>query len=154
MRSLPTISFNRNSTWTSPLAFGHAVESDALKRKREEVQISELDLHLCEQACALKRRRVEGIQFCLEALAFGSSSAGQPEGKEICIREVMNAAGRARESPSLDMKVGKLAKKLLLIDHPSYVFPKKTIWACGQIVEANAWTASQRGYIERALASI
>ena len=30
--------------------FGQAVESEAVKRKREEVVLSELDLQLCEQA--------------------------------------------------------------------------------------------------------
>ena len=44
--------------------FGPVVEqeeSEAVKRKREEVQLSELDLQLCEQAGALKRRRIESI---------------------------------------------------------------------------------------------
>ena len=52
------------------------------------------------------------------------------------------------------MKIGKLAKKLLLLDDPSYVFPKKRIFAGGQSVEANMWLQSQRPYIERALAQL
>ena len=158
--------------------FGQAVESDQVKRAREEVTLGELQVQLAEQAGALKRRRIESIQYCLEALesgggvddrdrirttdmirevAFGSSSAStdsQPADNEICIREVVNAAGRARESPGIDMKIGKMAKKLLLLDDPSYVFPKKRIFAGGQAIDANVWKQSQRGYIERALASL
>ena len=153
--------------------FGQAVESDAIKRKREEVVLSELELQLCEHAGALKRRKIESIKFCLEALdngaderdriratdmirtvAFGSSSASaDPINKEICIREVINAAGRAREA-GLDCKVGKVAKKLLLAEQPGHVFPKKSIYCNGQQIEANMWLESQRSYIERALASL
>ena len=154
--------------------FGQAVESEAVKRKREEVVLSELDLQLCEQAGQLKRRKIESINYCLNALdsgaddrdrlratdmiraiAFGSaSSSEQPIDKEICIREVVNAAGRARESPGIDIKTGALAKKLYLADHPTYVVPKKTIWAGGQECRANSWKHSQKGYIDRALASL
>ena len=151
--------------------FGETVESDAVKRKREEVQISELNLQLCEQEGALKRRRIESIKWCLEALdtsaddrdriratdmireiAFGSESS-TPD-REVCVRQFVNDAGRSRESPGLDMKVGKLAKKLLLVDDPNYTFPRKQIYANGQLVEANMWLESQRGYIERALATL
>lgn len=41
--------------------FGQTVESDRVKRAREEVTIAELDGQL-------KRRRIESIQYCLEAL--------------------------------------------------------------------------------------
>ena len=156
--------------------FGQTVESDAIKRKREEVTLAELELQLCEQTGALKRRRIESIQFCynsLEALgaderdklrttdmirtvAFGATGAStdQPQDKEICIREIINAAGRARESPGIDQKVGKLAKKMYLAEHPEYVFPKKNIYCQGQLISANMWLDSQRVYIERALASL
>ena len=42
--------------------FGHALESEAIKRKRDEVALGELDLEIAEQAGALKRRRIESIQ--------------------------------------------------------------------------------------------
>ena len=156
--------------------FGQQVESDAIKRKREEVTIAELNLQLAEREGALKRRRVESIQFCLGALeatgqtddrdrlratdmirtvAFGApSSTSGPADKEVCIRTVVNAAGRARESPAIDIRVGKLANKLYLADHPAYAFPKKTIRANGQELKANMWLESQRGYIERAIAAL
>ena len=89
----------------------------------------------------------------VRGVAWGSaSSSDQP--KEICIRGVVNDAGRSRESPALDMKVGKLAKKLMLTENPDFVFPKKTIYANGQQVSANVWLESQRGYIDAALAQL
>ena len=155
--------------------FGQTVESDTVKRKREEVLVSELDLQLCEQAGALKRRKIESIQFCLEAMesvggaddrdrcrsadmlrsvAFGSSSTDPPPvDKEICIREAINAAGRARET-GLDAKVGKLAKKFLLAEEPGFRFPKKQIYANGQLIAANMWLEPQRLYIQQALAQL
>jgi hypothetical protein len=147
--------------------FGQAVESDRVKRAREEVTIAELDGQL-------KRRKIESIQFCLQTLdamgsddrdrlrltdmvrsvAFGSaSSTDHPADKEVCVREVILEAGRTREV-GLDCKVGKLAKKLYLAEHPGFTFPKKNIYANGQLIEANMWLASQRPYIERALASL
>ena len=138
--------------------------------------LAELELQLCEQTGALKRRRIESIQFCynsLEALgaderdklrttdmirtvAFGATGAStdQPQDKEICIRELVNAAGRARESPGIDQKVGKLAKEMYLAEHPEYVFPKKNIYCQGQLISANMWTESQKSFIEKALASL
>jgi hypothetical protein len=155
--------------------FGKAVESDAIKRKREEVDLATLEVQLAEQEGARKRRRIESIQFCLESLesvggaddrdrlratdmvrtvAFGSaSSTEQPTDREICVRQVINETGRAREV-GLDCKVGKLAKKLYITDHPGFQFPKKSIYANGQLIEANMWLASQRPYIDRALASL
>ena len=89
----------------------------------------------------------------VRTVAFGASSTDQPADKEVCVREVINAAGRARET-GLDCKVGKLAKKLYLTDHPEFSFPKKSIYANGQLIVANTWRESQRPYIERALASL
>ena len=97
------------------------------------------------------RMRTTGM---IREVCFGSSVSSRPADPEICIRQVVNDAGRARESPGIDIKSGKLAKKLYLEDHPTCVFPKKTIWAGGQEVQANSWTVNQRAYIERALASI
>ena len=88
----------------------------------------------------------------VRTVAFGSTSTDTQRDKEICIREVINAAGRSKEG--LDCRIGKLAKKLLLVDHPTFVFPKKQIYANGQLIDANMWRESQRAYIERALASL
>ena len=43
--------------------FGQAVESDAVKRKREELILAELDVQLAEQEGARKRRRIESVNF-------------------------------------------------------------------------------------------
>ena len=96
-----------------------------------------------------KRRATDMVR----TVAFGSESSTDPVDKEVCVREVINEAGRAREV-GLDCKVGKLAKKLYLAEHPGYTFPRKSIYANGQLIEANMWLPSQRGYIERALASV
>ena len=40
-----------------------AVEGEAIKRKREELTLVEIDLQPCEQAGALKRRRIESVQL-------------------------------------------------------------------------------------------
>ena len=74
----------------------------------------------------------------IRSVGFGSTSSTDlpPVDKEICIREVINAAGRAREA-GLDCKVGKLAKKLYLAEHPGFVFPKNSIYANGQLIEAS-----------------
>ena len=66
---------------------------------------------------------------------------------------MINAAGRARET-GLDAKVGKLAKKLLPAAEPGSRFPKKQIYANGQLIAANMWLESQRPYIEQALAQL
>ena len=50
--------------------------------------------------------------------------------------------------------LGKRAKKLYLEDHPGFQFPKKTIFAQGQMVEANRWTGSMMAYLERALEAL
>ena len=91
----------------------------------------------------------------LRTVAFGSASTTDlpPVDKEMCIREVINAAGRAREA-GLDCKVGKLAKKLYLAEHPGFVFPKKSIYANSQLIVANMWLSSQRPAIEQALAQL
>ena len=103
------------------------------------------------------------IKYCLEALedlggaddrdkmratdmvrtvAFGTSSSSTtpeiPEDKEICIREVVNAAGRAKEV-GLDCKVGKLAKKLLLTDQPEFVFNRKNIYCNKKSMDMKNW---------------
>ena len=47
--------------------------------------------------------------------------------------------------------LGKKAKQLYLSDNPEFVFPKKTVFANGQMIEANRWTESMKKYLEEAL---
>ena len=74
--------------------------------------------------------------------ASSSSNDPAPADKEICVRELINAAGRQKESPGIDMKVGKMTKEMLLADKPDFVFPKKQIYANGQLIMANMWPES------------
>ena len=63
-----------------PRLFG--LESDAIKRKREEVTLAELDLQLCEHIVALKRRKIKSYQFCMSALT--DLSADDPRSELRC----------------------------------------------------------------------
>ena len=99
-----------------PAIFGQQVEIDSIKRKREQVVLSELELKLAEQEGARKRRLCESCQYCLEAMesvggandrdkglmtdmlrriAFGSTSSTD---------QLIRAAGRTLET-GIDCKV-------------------------------------------------
>ena len=81
------------------------------------------------------------------------TQAGQLEGEgeaDICLQQFCASRGKRGQEAAL----GKKAKKLYLEDHPGYQFPKKTIFAQGQMVEANRWTASMASYLERALQAL
>ena len=146
--------------------FGQTVESEAVKRKREELDLAELDA----QIKTSKRRCVEdglaSLQRCglpiddrdrmrakdmINQITFEQPHAANGD-NEICIRQFLQ--GRGVRSAGIDSKLGAAAKKLYLADHPDYVFPKKEIYANGQMVSANIWYEPQRPYLESALASI
>ena len=157
--------------------FGETVESEALKRKREEVQLAELDLQLIEIKGRAKKARVVGVAEsvepglqCIRNLglpiddrararandliqpAVFEETHDAPDDPEICIRQFLQQKG-IRDA-SMDSRVGKLAKQLLLNESPQFVFPKKSIYCNGQMLEANIWRTSQKGYLEQALATI
>ena len=151
--------------------FGQAVESEALKRKREEVEMIQLE-------CVAKRVRVQSAtdiaRLTLLTLAelnlpisdrdkmlakdIITTAAFIEEGngsilssdRDICLQQFCVQHGK----PNQHIKLGQRAKKLYLNDHPDYVFSKKDIFTQGQIVKANRWTESQRSYLERAIADI
>ena len=144
-------------------------ESDRVKRAREELQF-------VETQGRIKRARVEGVRDVVVTTwaalaAIGLSPDDRDRARagdmirtaafdaaiadvdpEICIRGVLSAAGH--RGPGLDCKVGKLAKKLYMKAHPDFVFPKKNIYANGQLVEANIWKASQRKFVDTAIAEL
>ena len=144
-------------------------ESDRVKRAREELQF-------VETQGRIKRARVEGVRDVVVTTwaalaAIGLSPDDRDRARagdmirtaafdaaiadvdpEICIRGVLSAAGH--RGPSLDCKVGKLAKKLYMKAHPDFTFPKKNIYANGQLVEANIWKASQQKYVDTAIAEL
>ena len=72
------------------------------------------------------------------------------EEADICLQQFCASRGKK----GLEAVLGKRAKKMYLEDHPGYQFPKKTIFAQGQMVEANRWTASMASYLERALEAL
>ena len=151
--------------------FGQTVESEAAKRLREELVVVELE-------CRLKRARVESAGAAIEAgfgvmrtlgiepnerdrlmardvlstAMFCASDSPPPSDREICIKQVLLEKGLRQ--PGLDARVGKVAKKLLLDDQPDYEFVKKDIVCNGQVLQANVWKESQRGYVDRALAQL
>ena len=47
--------------------------------------------------------------------------------------------------------LGKKAKKMYMNDHPGFDFPKKDVYANGQLIQANKWTTSMQSYLEQAL---
>ena len=150
--------------------FRDAAESDRVKRAREELQF-------VETQGRIKRARVESVRdtmvttwAALEAIglrpddrdraragdmirtaAFDLAIADEVD-PEICIRSMVSATGI--RGPGLDMKVGKLAKKLYMDAYPDYVFPKKSIFANGQQVQANVWKASQKQFVQTAIAQL
>ena len=146
--------------------FGQTVESEALKRKREEVTIVELEGQM-------KRARVQAAtdvaRLTLGALldlglpvsdrdrmlakdmittaAFTQGQLLTDNDRDICLQQFCAERGKAGGHISL----GKKAKKLFLDDHPSCTFAKKDVYANGQIIQANRWVESMRPYLERAL---
>ena len=157
--------------------FGETVESDELNRKREAVQLAELDLQLQEIKGRAKRARVESVTAsvqtglaCMRDLGLPIDDRARmratdliqqavfedprdaPRDPEICVREFLQSQG-VRDA-SMDARVGKLAKQLLLKDRPEHTFRKKTIYCNGQMREANVWHRSDQAFLERALASL
>ena len=128
--------------------FGETVESEAIKRKREEVQIAELDLQLTEIKGRAKKARITNISESVETglqsmrnlglpiddrarsrasdmiqTALFEEAKDAPDDPEICIRQFLQQKGF--HDTSMDSRIGKLAKQLLLKDQPNHVFIKK-----------------------------
>lgn len=148
--------------------FAQTVESEAVKRKREELSLADLEA----QVKAAKRRCIEDglaslqrcglpvddrdrmrAKDCLNQITFGKEQGESSQvDPELCIRHFLQQRG-IRDA-SMDCRLGKAAKKLYLADHPDYSFPRKDIYVNGQILQANIWHDSQRSYLERALAGL
>ena len=87
---------------------------------------------------------------CINSITFGN--ALEDTNTEICIRAFLS--DRGIRNAAMDSKLGREAKRLYLLDYPSYTFPKHAIYANGQMLQANLWTESQKPYLERALENI
>lgn len=145
--------------------FGQTVESERIKRAREDLEFSRA-----------KRARIQNMAESVQIVFDAMSAIGMPpddrdrmrakdmmttalhekeiqdDDPEICIRSVLSAHGV--RNAGADSKVGKLAKRLYVADHPQYEFPKKQIYVNGQLAMANIWRQSQKPYIERAIAQL
>ena len=176
------IALNRLAQETLPEShpmriFGETVEAEALERKREDVAAAQLDLRLAELRMLTRKARVEGLTESIEIgmramqrlnipiddrdrarakdvidTAMFEEPRDKPGDKEVCIRSFLQAQG-VRDA-SMDSRVGRTAKQLLLRENPAHTFQKKTIYCNGQLLEANVWTESMRPYLERALAQL
>ena len=69
------------------------------------------------------------------------------EDNDICLQQFCAQNGKAGKHVML----GKKAKQLYLSDNPEFIFPKKTVFANGQMIEANRWTESMKKYLGEAL---
>ena len=144
--------------------FGETVESETLKRKREELAIAEIDGRI-------KKTRLRDIAECVTLNLWTLQDLGlpvddrdrmrakdmlnstthaqiedTPEDKEVCIRKFLQDNGITKYG--MDGRLGKLSKEMYLHDYPAYQFPKKEIYANGQMCSANIWYESQRPYLE------
>ena len=70
--------------------------------------------------------------------AFTQPVQGPEEDRDICLQQFCAERGKAGGHITL----GKKAKKLYLDDHPGYTFPKKDVYANGQLIQANRWVES------------
>jgi hypothetical protein len=155
--------------------FGQTVESEALKRKREQVTIAELDgrekrarVQAATDVAGMTLRALQDLGLpvsdrdkmlakdIITTAAFtsqhhftgeGHRLEEKPQDRDICLQQFCAERGK----PGNHISLGKKAKKLYLEDHPGYTFPKKDVYANGQIIQANRWTESMRGYLERGL---
>ena len=150
--------------------FGQTVESEAIKRKREEVTLLELDSQAkrirVQAATDVARLTLGALQdlglpvsdrdkmLAKDMITTAAFTQGQltdrGEEADICLQQFCASRGKKGQEAAL----GRKAKKLYLEDHPGFTFPKKTIFAQGQMVEANRWTANMASYLERALEAL
>ena len=150
--------------------FGQTVESEAIKRKREEVTLLELDSQAkrirVQAATDVARLTLGALQdlglpvsdrdkmLAKDMITTAAFTQGQLEDRgeeaDICLQQFCASRGKK----GLEAVLGRKAKKLYLEDHPGYQFAKKTIFAQGQMVEANRWTANMASYLERALEAL
>jgi hypothetical protein len=156
--------------------FGQTVESEATKRKREEATVAELEgqmkrarvqaatdvarltlgalgdlgLPVSDRDKMLAKDMITTAAFT-EQRQIGGEGRPQDDGdRDVCLQQFCAERGR----PGMRTELGKKAKKNYLADHPGFTFPKKSVYANGQLVEANRWTESMRAYLERALQAL
>jgi hypothetical protein len=148
--------------------FGQTIESEAIKRKREELTLLELEGRAkkarVEIASSVVRTTLSSLsdlglpisdrdrmlaKDIITNAAFTPDADEREENRDtdICLQQFCAQNGKAGKHVTL----GKKAKQLYLSYNPEFIFPKKTVFANGQMVEANRWTQSMKKYLEEAL---
>ena len=148
--------------------FGQTIESEAVNRKREELTLLELDGKAkkakVEIASSVVRTTLESLSDLglpisdrdrMLAKDIITNAAFTPDAvdrenrddNDICLQQFCAQNGKAGKHVTF----GKKAKQLYLSYNPEFIFPKKTVFANGQMVEANRWTQSMKKYLEEAL---
>ena len=159
--------------------FGEAVEqteSEAVKRKQEELTLKKLDQEIQDIEFTTKRRRVENYVDCYSNLERHGirmddrnrlavkdyvDSTLQPNGihmiqdipvKELCVRTFLLQYTNDPRSveAAFGRHLAKLKKGELLNEGKEPTIPKKQIYANGQAVSANMYLESDRALFEQA----
>ena len=162
--------------------FGEAVEqelqemTEAVRRKREELELKRLDAEIADLEFSTKRRRVQHYIDCyssLEAHGIYMDDRGrmavkdyvdttlQPSqanvlqdtpARELCIRSFLlqhTKDPKAIES-AFGRQVAKLKREQLVSEGRQPKIPKKQIFANGQTVDANLYFETDRAIFELA----
>ena len=157
--------------------FGEAVESsEAVKRKREELELKRLDAEISLLEYTTKRQRVQNYVECYASLeAHGVrmddrnrqavkdyvDSTLQPNcanaiqdtpAKELCIRTFLlqHTAAPQKVECTFGRAVAKLKREELVKAGKEPTLQKKTIYVNGQAVQANLYFESDRALMETA----
>ncbi len=153
--------------------FGQTVESEALKRKREEVILVELEGRVkrarVQAATDVARLTLGALQdlglrtsdrdrmLCKDMIttaAFTQPGQGQLGGGRGRQGHMPAAVLRHKGQEGLRGGPWEESQEALPGGPPRIRIPKKTIFAQGQMVEANRWTASMVAYLERAIQAL
>jgi hypothetical protein len=158
--------------------FGEAVEaesnaeSDAIKRKREELQLKKLDDEIQELQFTAKRRRVENYVDCYTSLAAHgiklddrnklaikdyvdttlmpshANVLQDTPAKELCVRTFLMQ--HTKNPKDFESSFGRRVAALKRQGEEGVSIPKKQIFANGQTVMANAYFETDLKYFEEA----
>jgi hypothetical protein len=154
----------------------HTEETEAIKRKREELELKRLDAEISELEFSTKRRRVQNYVDCYSSLQTHGihmddrnrmaikdyvDTTLQPSQvsvvqdtpvKELCIRTFLLQYTKDPKlvESAFGRQVAKLKREQLAKEGKDPEIPKKQIYANGQTVNANLYFESDRGIFEQA----
>ena len=147
--------------------FGEAVESEAIKRKREELVHAQLDLEIEEALVSRKRLRIthviESYQLAgiplddrarLQLRDLVGSATSTVEPKEICVREFLLSKGiNKRYESAFGRAVADLKRAELRAAGLPKTLLKKRIECNGQVISANLYLEDDLPLFEAAFVS-